>query len=103
MEASVRLYHGDENLKGLALLESEQAIREGDDVAGLTGTARIAAEIRRFARSNFPSESFQTYYYASAAFNFRLLRAKQLTPGQAARAVAAVLAALNDLAMSRRS
>ncbi|MCA3314266.1 MAG: phosphotransferase [Roseomonas sp.] len=103
MEASVRLYHGDENLRGLALLEAEQAIREGDDVAGLTGAARIAAEIRRLARSNFPSESFETYYYASASFNFRLLRAKQLTSGQASRAVAAVLAALNDLAGFRRS
>ena len=101
MEASVRLYHGDDNLKGLSLLGTEQAIREGDDVAGLSGAARIVAEIRRFARSNFPSESFHSYYYASAMFNFRLLRAKQLTPGQSARAVAAVLAALHDLARSR--
>lgn len=103
MESSVRLYHGDETLKGLALLESEQSIREGDDVAGLTGTSRIACEIRRLARSNFPSERFQTYYYASAAFNFRLLRVKQLSPGQLARAVAAILAALGDLSRSRKN
>lgn len=102
MELSVRLYYGEETLKGIPLLESEQAIREGDDVAGLNGAALIAAAIWRLARSNFPSEAFETYYYASAAFNFRLLRAEQLTPGQRARLVAAILASLNDLARSRK-
>ena len=103
MEASVRLYHGDDGLKGVPLLEAEQAIREGDDVSGLRGPQRIAADIRRLARSNFPSEAFETYYYASAVFNFRLLRVKSLTPGQSERVVAALLASLGDLARIRRA
>jgi CheY-like chemotaxis protein len=103
MEASVRLYHGDDGLKGIPLLEAEQAIREGDDVAGLGASQRIVADIRRLARSNFPLEAFENYYYASAVFNFRLLRIETLTPGQGGRIVAALLAALGDLARMRRS
>ena len=102
MEASVRLYHGDDALKGQRLLDAERAIRDGEDVAGLSGPQKIASEIRRLARRNFPSESFATYYYASAAFNFRLLRIANLSPGQTERAVAAVLAALEGLARTRQ-
>jgi CheY-like chemotaxis protein len=103
MEASVRLYHGDDMLSGLRLLEAEQAVHQGDDVAGLVGPQRIAADIRRLARTNFPAEAFESYYYASAAFNLRLLRIQTLTPRQAERVVAALLAALDELARSRRA
>jgi hypothetical protein len=102
MEASVRLYHGEESLKGPQLLAAEQDVREGNDVAGLTGLQRIAADIRRLAHSNFPAEPFENYYYACAVFHLRLLRMKQLTPGQGERVVAALLAAMGDLARVRR-
>jgi Phosphotransferase enzyme family len=103
MEASVRLYHGEEGLKGPLLLKAEQAIREGDDVAGLQGSQLIAANIRRLARQNFPSEPFANYYYANAAYNFRLLRIEKLTSGQKERVVAAVLAGLANLAQTSHS
>jgi hypothetical protein len=103
MEASVRLYHGAEGLKGLSLLEVEERICEGDDVSGLSGPQLIAARIRRLARSNFPAEPFENYFYAIAVFNFRLLRIEKLTPGQRERIVASLLAALSDLARVRRS
>jgi hypothetical protein len=103
MEASVRLYHGGPGLTGLSLLKAEQSIREGDDVADLCGPQQIAAHIRKLARDNFPLEPFENYYYASAVFNFRLLRIKDLTPGQRERVVAAVLAGLGDLVRVRRS
>lgn len=102
MEASVRLYHGEDGLHGADLLAAELKIRDGDDVSGLQGAQLIAAQIRRLARRNFPSEQFASYYYASAAFHFRLLRIERLTPGQGERAVAAVLSSLAGLARMRR-
>ena len=53
-----------------------------DDVSGLSGAQLIAAQIRRLAHKNFPSEPFDTYFYASAAFNFRLLRVSTLSARQ---------------------
>ena len=103
MEASVRLYHGEDGLRGEALLEAERHLGNGADVAGLGRMHRLAAEIRRLAEQNFPSEPFATYHYASAAFNFRLLRIQNLSDRQAERAVAAVLAGLGNLQRPRRS
>lgn len=103
MEASVRLYYGEDSLKGVELLRAEQALREGDDVAGLQGVQRIAANIRRLAKRNFSSEGFHSYYYANAAFHFRLLRMQQLSSGQKERTVAAILASLGELGRFRRS
>jgi hypothetical protein len=103
MEASVRLYHGEEGPKGLQLLEMEQMICDGEDVSGLSGPQLIAAGIRRLARNNFQTEPFENYYYANAVYNFRLLRIEKLTSGQRERIVAALLAALSDLTRVRRS
>jgi hypothetical protein len=102
LEASIRLYYGDSTAKGSDLLEAERAIEDGNDVAGLSGSQYIIAEIRRLARRNFPSEPFEAYYYAVAAFNFRLLRLPNLSLGQSERIVAAIIAGLEDLTRRRR-
>ena len=100
MEASVRLYHGDEGMRGDALLEADIALGNGDDAAGLPAAHKIIAQIRRLARRNFPNEPMDAYYYSAAAFHFRLLRAK-LFDGQAERATSAVLASLHHLNNAR--
>jgi len=101
MEASIRLYHGDDGLRGEELLNTDLALGDGEDVAGLGSAHRLIAQVRRLARKNFPAENFATYHYASAAFHFRLLRVKTLTDGQAERVVSAVLASLSNLMQGR--
>ncbi|HMI20101.1 MAG TPA: phosphotransferase [Sphingomonas sp.] len=101
MEASIRLYHGEDGLHGDRLLEADMAVGDGQDIAGLGAGHKLIAQIRRLARKNFPNENFTTYYYAAAAFHYRLLRVANLTDGQTERVVAAVLANLSALMRSR--
>ena len=103
MEASIRLYHGDDGLHGEDLLNADLDTGNGDDPSGLDAMHRLVAQVRRLARRNFPGEAFATYYFASAAFHLRLLRLSTLTPGQAERVVSAILANLYHLVHGRKS
>lgn len=103
MEASIRLYHGDDGLRADALLTADIDTGNGEDPAGLDAMHQLVAQVRRLARRNFPAEDFAAYYFASAAFHLRLLRLASLTTGQAERVVSAILASLHHLMRGRRA
>ncbi len=97
MEASIRLYNNfvDDGKDWSGALERERRLGNGDDPGGAQPAATIGL-LRRLARRNFPSEEFRNYVYGIGVFHFRLLRA-EITDNQAARCVAAILAAIEYL------
>jgi hypothetical protein len=102
MEASIRLYNNfvDDTKNWAEALRREQRIGAGDDPGGDQPAATIGL-LRRLARRNFPSEEFRNYMYGVGVFHFRLLRA-DITDNQAARCVAAILAAIHFLQSTTR-
>lgn len=99
MEASIRLYYGDDKaeLSAAEYLEREIKIGTGEDIESLSRMQRLIAEVRVLAQKNFPKEPFANYLFGVAMFNFRLLRADQLSLGQRVRCVCAILAALRQI------
>jgi aminoglycoside phosphotransferase (APT) family kinase protein len=97
MEASVRIHHKDgSSVDWTDYLRQEMQMELGGDINGLDEAHRLMAHIRSLALQNFVREERRNYYYAAAAFNFRLLRAP-LSEGQLKKCVCAILAALSRL------
>jgi hypothetical protein len=95
MESSVRLYGKHNEIDDWHnYLQNEINIANSDINSTVSKPHELICRIRKLAASNFPNEPFINYYYACAAFHFRLLRAK-LTDLQQKKCVATIIGALS--------
>lgn len=101
MESSIRLYYGGFPLStGHEILESEKLIQNGDVEEAAGPGYSLISEIRKLAKQNFPTENFTNYYFATAAFCYRLLRAG-ISVTQKERVTGALIASIRSLSNSK--